>query len=94
MDETLLLTSDTMTHYIKLVAMDDGNIIPPDELVRRIVENGRDHGVTLKEIAERMDVTRMTVFRWMKSYTLPSIAQIDALLAIEGEFQKSPKIES
>ncbi len=83
-----------MTHYIKLVATDNGDIIPPDKLVRMVVENGRAHGITLQKIADRIEVTRMTVFQWMNSYTLPSIAQIDTLRAIEDGFQKVPVIES
>lgn len=75
-----------MTQYIYNVLLDSGEMIAPDALVRRVVSAGRAVKVPRKIIAERLGVTDMTMFRWVKALNLPSVEQIDKMLEMEREF--------
>jgi DNA-binding XRE family transcriptional regulator len=67
-----------------LLTRPNGKILEHPGTAARIQRRRRALGLTITELARRLDVTRTTVSRWEKGTTIPHPRQRDALAAVLG----------
>ncbi len=79
-----------MTHY--LVATDKGEFLLPSVLVRRVVSAAAKVHVTKQILVDKLNIGRMTLYRWELGKNIPPIEKIEELLKLEQEFIKEEEI--
>ena len=75
-----------MASYITLVKTASGDLISPSAFVCRVADAAKKRGIPVKELADLVGVSRMTMYSWRRGDMDPSPRMLDKLEELEASW--------